>query len=70
MKVETETDGSGVIRAKAWERSLPEPDEWTIEALHKNPHQNGSPGLYAFSPQSQKRVYVDNIVVTPDNKTD
>ena len=68
MKVETEADGSGVIRAKAWERSLPEPDDWTIEAPHKNAHRNGSPGLYAFSPQSQKRVYVDNIVVTPNGR--
>jgi len=59
-------DGSGVVRAKAWKKGDPEPDKWTIEVPHKHAHQNGSPGLYGFSPQSQFRVYIDNVRVTPN----
>jgi outer membrane protein assembly factor BamB len=64
-RVDTAADGSGVIRAKAWKRGETEPDKWTLEVPHKNAHQNGSPGLYGFSPQDM-RVYFDNIAVTPN----
>jgi hypothetical protein len=62
-RVDTAADGSGVVRAKAWKRGQPEPDKWTLEVPHQNAHQNGSPGLYGFSPQDM-RVYFDNISVT------
>ena len=39
---------------------------WTIEVPHKHAHESGSPGLFAFAPQ--KRVYIDNITVTPNEK--
>lgn len=65
-RVDVAADGSGVVRAKAWERGTPEPPAWTIEVKHKKAHQNGSPGLFGFSPQSQFRVYIDNIMVTPN----
>jgi outer membrane protein assembly factor BamB len=64
-RVDLKKDGSGVIRAKAWKKADPEPTEWTIEAPHKIAHQNGSPGLFAFSPQDMK-VFIDNITVNPN----
>ena len=64
-RVDVAKDGSGMIRAKLWKKGDPEPDRWTIEVPHQHAHQEGSPGLFAFAPQ--KRVYIDNIKVTPDN---
>ena len=64
-QVDVHQDGTGTIRAKAWKRGEDEPADWTIEAKHDTVHKNGSPGLFAFSPQSQKRVFIDNLKVTP-----
>jgi hypothetical protein len=63
-RVDVAADGSGVVRAKVWKKGDPEPDAWTIEVPHQHAHRSGSPGLFAFAPQ--KRVYIDNIVVTPN----
>ena len=38
-----------------------EPAEWTIEVKLDDVHEKGAPGIFAFSPQVQKRVYIDNI---------
>jgi hypothetical protein len=57
-------DGSGVILAKAYVKGEPEPAQWTIEVPVKRLHPQGAPGVFAFSPQAQKRVYVDNIKIT------
>jgi outer membrane protein assembly factor BamB len=65
-RVDVSSDGSGVVRAKAWKRGDPEPDAWTIEVPHQHAHTEGSPGLFGFAPQSLFRVYVDNISVTPN----
>jgi outer membrane protein assembly factor BamB len=59
------SDGGTVVRAKAWKKADPEPEGWTLEVPHKTGHQNGSPGLFGFSPQDM-RVFIDNIVVTPN----
>lgn len=67
LRVDLNDDGSGVIRGKAWEKSADEPEDWTIEVEHKNAHKKGAPGLFGFSPQSQKSVYVDNLQVTPND---
>lgn len=64
-RVDVAKDGSGVVRAKAWKKGDPEPDKWTIEVPHKVANAHGSPGLYGFSPQSLKRVYLDNVKVYP-----
>ncbi len=56
-------DGSGVVLGKAWAVSDDEPSAWTIEAKVPNVHTHGSPGLFGFSPQSQYRVYLDNVNV-------
>jgi len=63
-RVDNAPDGSGVVRAKAWKKGDPEPEAWTIEVPHQTAHQEGSPGLFGFSPQDM-RVYIDNISVTP-----
>lgn len=57
-------DGTGTIRAKAWTKGEPEPEAWTIEVPVKRLHPQGAPGIFAFSPQAQKRVYIDNIKIT------
>ncbi len=64
-RVDQQSDGSSVVRAKAWKKGEAEPAEWTLEAPHKTGHKAGSPGLFGFSPQDM-RVYIDNIEVTPD----
>ena len=66
-RVDLAADGSGVVKAKAWEKGSEEPEAWTIEAPHSNAHKQGSPGIYALSPQSLKKVYIDNISVTSNN---
>jgi len=64
-RVDIAPDHSGTIRAKAWKKGEPEPENWTLEVPHKTAHQSGSPGLFGFSPQDM-RVFVDNITVTPN----
>lgn len=55
-------DGSQtVLRGKVWKRDEPEPDAWTIEAVHNVPHLTGSPGLYGYS---MADIYYDNYQVT------
>jgi hypothetical protein len=66
-RVDIADDGSGIVRAKAWKKGTPEPQNWTLEVPHKTAHQNGSPGLFGFSPQDM-RVFIDNVTVTPNEK--
>lgn len=65
-RVDTAQDGTGVVRAKAWKRGEPEPEQWTIEVPHRTAHKEGAPGLYGFAPQDM-RVYIDNVLVTKNN---
>ena len=62
--VKANADGTGEVRAKAWPKGEDEPAEWTINVPVKRCHPQGSPGVFAFSPQSQKRVYLDNIKIS------
>jgi len=62
-RVDVAEDGSGVVRAKAWEKGEPEPDEWTLEVEHADAHDRGAPGLFGFAPQSMETVFIDDIVV-------
>jgi outer membrane protein assembly factor BamB len=66
LRVDTNDDGSGLIRAKVWPRGESEPDAWTIEVNHAHANLNGAPGIFGFAPQSQKRVYIDNLHVYPN----
>lgn len=63
-RVDIGEDGVGTIRGKVWPRDEAEPDAWTIEVTHDNPHTHGSPGIFGFTPQSRYHVYVDNFSVT------
>jgi outer membrane protein assembly factor BamB len=65
-RVDSNSDGSAVVRAKVWPRDVPEPEKWTLEVPHKTAHAAGSPGLFGFSPQDM-RVFIDNVTVTPDS---
>ena len=62
-RVDIMEDGTGLIRAKAWPKDGMEPEAWTLEVPHQVPHLHGSPGLYAMSPQSKKKVYLDNVKI-------
>lgn len=66
-RVDVNSDGSGVVRAKVWERGTPEPDAWTLEVDVPIANTHGAPGVYGFTPQSRFRVYLDNISVTPND---
>lgn len=59
--VKANADGSGEVRAKAWTKGEDEPADWTIKVPVKRVHPKGSAGVFAFSPQSQKRVFLDNL---------
>jgi len=63
-RVDSDGQGGGWVRGKVWERGKPEPDKWTIEIRQNTLHAQGAPGVFAFSPQSQKRVYIDNLSLT------
>jgi outer membrane protein assembly factor BamB len=63
-RVDVAPDGSGVVRAKAWKRDEPKPENWTIEVPHKHAHPHGAAGVYGFALQNQFPVYIDNISVT------
>jgi outer membrane protein assembly factor BamB len=65
-RVDMAGDGSGVVRAKAWPKGEAEPAAWTIEAPARYAHQNGCPGLFAFSPQDM-RLFIDNVLVTANH---
>ena len=65
-RVDADPNGSGTVRAKAWEKGQPEPEAWTIEVKVPMVHQNGAPGLFSFTPLNQKRAYLDNVSVTPN----
>lgn len=65
-KVDVAKDGSGVVMAKIWDKAQPEPSAWTIEVKVPRAHKNGSPGIFALTPMNQKRVYLDNLSVTPN----
>ncbi len=63
-RVDLDKSGTATVRAKAWPRGEDEPVAWTIEVPHNKGHTKGAPGLFGFSPQSQKPVYIDNISIT------
>ncbi|MEX2672350.1 MAG: PQQ-binding-like beta-propeller repeat protein [Phycisphaeraceae bacterium] len=66
-RVDVNEDGSGVVRAKAWPRGSEEPSDWLIEVPVEDVHVEGAPGVFGFSPQSRHRVYLDNLIVKPND---
>ena len=64
-RVDRDKQGEGGwVRAKLWDRSKPEPAAWTIEVRQEKVHTHGAPGVFAFSPQSLKRVFIDNLAIS------
>jgi outer membrane protein assembly factor BamB len=64
LKTRVDRDPSGAggwVRGKVWERAKPEPTAWTIQVRQETLHTHGAPGVFAFSPQSLKRVFIDNL---------
>jgi len=62
MKLEARTrDGAAVLRGKVWPRGEPEPDAWTIEAVHETGNLQGSPGFFGNSKDSE--IAIDNVSV-------
>jgi outer membrane protein assembly factor BamB len=62
MKFEARTKGhDAVLRGKVWPRGEPEPEAWTIEAVHENGNLQGSPGFFGNSKDSE--IYIDNVSV-------
>ncbi|MBI5768334.1 MAG: PQQ-binding-like beta-propeller repeat protein [Verrucomicrobia bacterium] len=67
LKTRVDADKSGpggFVRAKLWIKGQPEPNKWTIELRQEKLHQEGAPAVFAFSPQSQKRVFIDNLSIS------
>jgi outer membrane protein assembly factor BamB len=65
-RVDVNEDGSGVVRGKVWEKGQAEPEAWTVEAKVEKAHKRGSPGIFGFSQMNQKRVFMDNLSITPN----
>jgi outer membrane protein assembly factor BamB len=62
MRFEARTRGrDAVLRGKIWPRGQPEPDRWTIEAVHEAGNLQGSPGFFGNSKDSE--IYIDNVLV-------
>jgi len=65
-RVDVNEDGSGVVRGKVWPKGEAEPEAWTVEAKVPKAHKQGSPGIFGFSQMNQKRVFMDNLSITPN----
>ena len=57
------TPDGALLLGKVWRRGEPEPEEWTIEALHAAGNLQGSPGFFGQSKDSE--ISIDNVSVTP-----
>ncbi|MDA0812492.1 MAG: PQQ-binding-like beta-propeller repeat protein [Verrucomicrobia bacterium] len=66
MRVDVDSSDNGIIKVKAWAKGTAEPESWTLEVPHMDANKVGAPGLFGYSPQAQKSVYIDNIKVTPN----
>lgn len=65
IKLQASNEGDlAVLRAKAWERDKPEPQEWSLVATDRSPNRTGSPGLYGNATNAE--IVIDNIRVTPN----
>ncbi|MBM4021985.1 MAG: serine/threonine protein kinase [Planctomycetes bacterium] len=54
-------DGDVLLRGKVWPRGEPEPEAWTIEAVHASGNLQGSPGFFGNSKDSE--IFIDNVCV-------
>ena len=62
MKFEATSRGAdAVLRGKVWPRGEPEPETWTIEAVHEAGNIQGSPGFFGNAKDSE--ISIDNVSV-------
>ena len=62
MKFEARTHGvDAVLLGKVWPRGEPEPETWTIEAVHEAGNLQGSPGFFGNAKDSE--ISIDNVSV-------
>ena len=69
----TQQGDKAVCEGKVWEKSFPEPDEWTLRLEDPCPNRNGAPAIYAYAtaiPTSGKgegtEAFFDNVKVVPN----
>lgn len=65
-RVDLQSDGTAIVRARCWPRGEARPAAWTLEVPHTHAHKNGGAGVYGFTPQSRFKVHIDNLKVTPN----
>ena len=46
LRVDTQPDGTTLVRGKVWPAGKPEPTAWTIQKSDRIGHQKGAPGIY------------------------
>jgi outer membrane protein assembly factor BamB len=63
LRVENMPDNKTRVRAKAWPAAEPEPADWLIDRVDPIGNREGSPGIFADSPNE---VFFDNIKITPN----
>lgn len=62
----TQEKGQANVKGKIWLRDQAEPKDWTVEMVDKSPIKSGSPGIFGQSQEAE--FYMDNILVTPNEK--
>lgn len=58
------TGDKAMVRTKVWEKSEPEPMEWTLSVEDPLPVREGAPGIHGFS---KTNVYYDNLKIMNNN---
>lgn len=65
-------DGKGIVKAKVWERSKPEPEKWLIEFTDPMPNPEGAAALYGYISNIDDTpgasIQYDNVAITPNGK--
>ncbi|CAN5306553.1 PQQ-like beta-propeller repeat protein [soil metagenome] len=63
-------DKTCVVKAKVWEKSQPEPKEWTVEFEDPSPNREGAAALYGYvsgiTNTPGGNIYYDNVKITPN----
>lgn len=69
MKLVVDVQGNrAVCKGKVWQRGTPEPSQWTVTVEDPVANKEGSPAIYAYSPDPGTEAYFDNVKVIPNNK--
>jgi outer membrane protein assembly factor BamB len=67
LKLKAANEGSTAkVQAKIWPRDEKEPEQWTIELTDLAPNTHGAPGMFGNATNAE--IYIDNVIVTPNDK--